>query len=96
VRTFTSKRDTNGNRYKFAFIYAVSAGIYKFVAIDDPCGISALLQDIGMGIAPGTVLEVEEELPKRLWQLKHKNYNMYYAHAPECRRALVELFSGSK
>lgn len=95
VRTFTSERDRDGNCYKFAFIYSAAAGIYKFVAVDDPCGISTLLKEVS-GVEFGQALEVEEVMPKRLWAAKHKNYTMHYSHTDGCRRALVELFGGGK
>jgi hypothetical protein len=95
VRTFTSERDSNGNCYKFAYIYATAAGIYKFVIVDDPCGISTLLKEAA-GVEFGQALEVEEVLPKRLWQAKHKHCTMHYSHTPEFRRALVELFAPVK
>ncbi len=94
VRTFTSERDSNGNCYKFAFIYAAAAGIYKFVAVDDPCGLSTLLRDCG--VESWECLEVEEVMPKRAWQSKHKNHAMHYSHTAGCRAALVELFGGGK
>ena len=95
VRTFTSERDRNGNCYSFAFIYNPAAGIYKFVAVDDPCGISTLLQEIA-GAGFGTVLEIQEVMPKREWQSKHKNHAMHYSHTAGCRAALAELFGGDK
>lgn len=96
IRTFTSERDSNGNCYKFALIYATAAGIYKFVIIDDPCGISTLLREAAR-VESWECLDVEEVMPKRAWQSRHKAHGkMHYPHTAECRAALVELFGGGK
>lgn len=88
VRTFVSERDRNGNCYKFSMIYAVSAGIHKIVTVEDFS--TSIFPDLG--IRWGEYLEIESCIPKREWQAKRKSLSTHYAHTPEYKAAMLELF----